>query len=192
MGNNRKFTWADKELRSMERIPEYHYVENVIPGADLKARMAIPEATALFLDAEQNQRDAGLMPFVGVTVPYAKSSNLLRLALGQYERLIKDYPTSDKIDDAAFQAGYIHEHFKEYDIALTYYQRAYQWDSMTPNPARFRAAYLLDQRLHRKSEALTMYQEAHVSGRCQILQVAGICRTTYSSLDQHSHIIPLE
>jgi tetratricopeptide (TPR) repeat protein len=159
-GNNRKLSWSQKELSSLTRFPQYNYVQDVIPGPELKARMADPEATALFLDAERNQRDSGLIPFVGITMPYASSSNLLRLALDQYTRLIRRYPASDKIDDAAFQAGYIHEHFKEYDLALTYYQRAYQWDSMTPHPARFRAAYLLDNRLHRKDEALQLYQEA--------------------------------
>ncbi len=159
-GNSRKLVWSRKELASLTRIPHNPYMEDVIPGPELKARTADPEATALFLDAQQNQRDSGLMPFVGVPMPYAKSTNLLRLALDQYTRLIKRYPTSDKIDDAAFQAGYIQEHFKEYDIALTYYQRAYQWDSMTPHPARFRAAYLLDNQLHRKAEALQMYQDA--------------------------------
>ena len=159
-GNSRKLAWSRKELTSLARVPEFPYVQDVIPGPELKARMSDPEATALFLDAQQNQRDSGLIPFVGVPLPYAKSTNLLRLALDQYTRLIKRYPASDKIDDAAFQAGYIQEHFKEHDIALTYYQRAYQWDSMTPHPARFRAAYLLDNHLHRKAEALQMYQEA--------------------------------
>ncbi|NQV31578.1 MAG: hypothetical protein HQ515_02740 [Phycisphaeraceae bacterium] len=159
-GNSRKLTWSRKELSLLARIPHNNYVQDVIPGPELKARMADPEATALFLDAQQNQRDSGLIPFVGVPMPYAKSTNLLRLALDQYTRLIKRYPASDKIDDAAFQAGYIQEHFKEYDIALTYYQRAYQWDSMTPHPTRFRAAYLLDNHLHRKAEALQMYQAA--------------------------------
>ncbi|MCP4454312.1 MAG: hypothetical protein GY809_22870 [Planctomycetes bacterium] len=159
-GNSRKLAWSRKELASLTRTPQYNYVEDVIPGPELKARSSVPEATALFLDAQQNQRDSGLIPVVGIPMPYAKSTNLLRLALDQYSRLIKRYPTSDKIDDAAFQAGYIQEHFKEYEIALTYYQRAYQWDSMTPHPTRFRAAYLLDNHLHRKAEALQMYQDA--------------------------------
>ncbi len=158
-GNSRKLSWSQKELASLTHIPQYNYVQDVIPGPELKARESLPEATALFLDAEQNQRDSGLIPFGGIIMPYARSTNLLRLALDQYTRLIKRYPTSDKIDDAAFQAAYIQEHFKEYDIALTYYQRAYQWDSMTPHPARFRAAYLMDKHLHRKAEALQMYQE---------------------------------
>ncbi len=159
-GNSRKLSWSQKELASLTHIPQYTYIQDVIPGPELKARTADPEATALFMDAEQNQRDSGLIPFGGIIMPYARSTNLLRLSLDQYSRLIKRYPTSDKIDDAAFQAAYIQEHFKEYDIALTYYQRAYQWDAMTPHPARFRAAYLLDKYLHRKAEALQLYQEA--------------------------------
>ena len=159
-GNNRNLSFAQKELNSLVRIPQYTYVQDVIPGPGLKARMVDPQANALYMDAEQNQRDSGMLAFAGIPIPYVRSTNLLRLALDQYTRLIKRYPASDKIDDAAFQAGYIREHFKEYGIALTYYQRAYQWDSMTPHPARFRAAYLMDNRLHRKADALQLYQEA--------------------------------
>ena len=107
------------------------------------------------------QRQSGVIhPSFAINLPYVKNSNTLRLALNKYSLLIKRYSTSDKIDDAAFQAGYIHEHFKEYSIALTYYQRAYQWDARTPHPARFRAAYILDKRLHRKADAIEMYEQA--------------------------------
>jgi tetratricopeptide (TPR) repeat protein len=84
---------------------------------------------------------------------------MLRLALDKYNQLIKKYPTSDKIDDAAFRAGGIYEYFKDYTIALLYYQRAYQWDPDTIHPARFKAAYILDKRLHRRAEALELYQQ---------------------------------
>ena len=159
-GNNQKLTWANKEIANLDRMPQYTYIRDVIPGPDLKARMVLPEATALYLDAEQLQRDSGLIPLIGLQMPYVKSENLLRLALDKYASLIRKYPTCDRIDDAAFQAGYIHENFGEYDLALTFYQRAYQWDAQTPYPARFKAAYMLDKRLHRKSEAVDLYQQA--------------------------------
>ena len=159
-GNNRKLSWSQKELSSLERIPDYTYVEDTIPGPELKGTMAIPAATAIYMDAEQIQRQSGLILPGGVTMPYIRNDNQLRLALDKYVSLIRQYPSSDKIDDAAFQAGYINEHLGNYDIALTFYQRAYQWDSRTPNPARFRAAYLLDNRLRHKDEAVDLYQEA--------------------------------
>jgi tetratricopeptide (TPR) repeat protein len=161
-GDNRKEAWARRELSSLNRIPQYNYVGDVIPSADLRAKLSIPVADALYLDAQDLQREAGLLNprFVGIPLPYVRNSNTLRMALNKYSLLIKRYSESDKIDDAAFQAGYIHEHFKEYGIALTYYQRAFQWDSRTPHPARFRAANILDKRLHRKAEAVEMYQQA--------------------------------
>ncbi|MHC4580675.1 MAG: tetratricopeptide repeat protein, partial [Planctomycetota bacterium] len=77
-----------------------------------------------------------------------------------YNRLIKEHPTSDKIDDAAYKAGVIMEEFKDYVVALDYYQSAYKWDPETIHPARFRAARILDKQLHRYAEALELYQEA--------------------------------
>jgi tetratricopeptide (TPR) repeat protein len=92
-----------------------------------------------------------------------------------YTQLIRQYPTSDKIDDAAYQVAEIYESFKNYEIALLYYQRAYQWNPETPHPARFHAAVLLDKRLHRRDEALELYQEAvlHEGGRFDEWKVYG-------------------
>ena len=75
-------------------------------------------------------------------------------------KVITDYPTSDKIDDAAYRAGQIYEHFKDYQIAAVYYQRTFQWDDNTPYPARFKAAYVLDKHLHMRKEALAVYRLA--------------------------------
>jgi tetratricopeptide (TPR) repeat protein len=82
------------------------------------------------------------------------------LALAKYNDVIKKYPSSDKIDDAAYNAGVIYEYFKDYSIALLYYKRAFQWDPDTIYPARFRAARVLDKNLHRNDEALQLYQQA--------------------------------
>jgi TolA-binding protein len=160
-GNSRKYEWASRELKAMDSMVQYNYLGDVIPGPELKARMAIAAADSLFLEANRIQRDAGPLPWSWkVEIPYIKDPDQLRLALDKYRQLIKNYPQSDKIDDAAFWCGTIHEHFKDYSIALTYFQRAYQWDSSTPHPARFKAAYILDKKLGQKEEALDLYQEA--------------------------------
>jgi tetratricopeptide (TPR) repeat protein len=93
-------------------------------------------------------------------LPILKDENSLRLALARYNQLIKNYPSSDKIDDAAYKAGVIYEYFKDYSIALLYYKSAYEWDPDGIYPARFRAARLLDKHLYRKDEALQLYQQA--------------------------------
>jgi tetratricopeptide (TPR) repeat protein len=150
-GNNQKVTWARDEMTALDRIPQYRYIFEV--PTNLKATEQIAAADQLYAEAAKMEQKAGLLPVL-------KDEETLRAALGKYGDLIRQYPTSDKIDDAAFRMGDIHEYFRDFTIALQYYQRAYQWDPMTPYPARFRAAAVLDRRLRRRAEALELYQEA--------------------------------
>jgi tetratricopeptide (TPR) repeat protein len=149
-----KLNWAKDELSSLDSIPQYKYIiEAESAGANLRASTSIPEADEIYQDALELHRQAGALLVI-------KDNDLLRLAADKYDRLIKRFPSSDKIDDAAYKAGEICEYFKDYSIALLYYKRAYQWDPGTIHPARFRAARILDKRLHRYAEALKLYQEA--------------------------------
>ena len=153
-GNNMKFKWAKEELAALDSIPQYKYiVEAEVLGPNLRASISIAEADDLYKDALQLEKKANVL-FIG------KNDDLLRLALDKYDRLIKQYPSSDKIDDAAYEAGEIYEYFQDYSIALLYYKRSYQWDPDTTQPARFRSARILDKRLHRNAEALELYREA--------------------------------
>jgi hypothetical protein len=154
-GDNMKLRWAEDELDRLNKMPQYSYIiEASVAGPNLKAKDSINEANYLYDEAYRLEKAARATWVVFV------DENLLRVALDKYNQVIKQYSTSDKIDDAAYRAGGIYEHFKDYTIALLYYQRAYQWDSATTNPARFKAAYILDQYLHRRAEALPLYQYA--------------------------------
>ena len=153
-GDYMKYRWAKKELAALNAIPQYKYIiEAGIAGPNLKVSDSIPEADELYRYALQLERKAKQLIIV-------KDDDLLRLALDKYNQLIKKHRSSDKIDDAAYRAGSIYEYFKDYSIALLYYERAYQWDPETPYPARFKRAFLLDKRLHRRGEALKLYQQA--------------------------------
>lgn len=152
-GNHMKLGWAKKELASLDTMAKYNYIiEGSVAGPNLRAKDLIPEADDLYFEALGIVKRAGSLPFI-------KNKNLLRQALDKYNQLIRRYPTSDKIDDAAYNAGGIYEHFKDYTIALLYYRRASQWDPETIHPARFKAAYILDKRLHRRAEALEFYRQ---------------------------------
>src|SRR5690606_33263101 len=86
----------------------------------------------------------------------------MRQALARFKELIERYPTSDKIDDAAYYIGEIHKEYeKERDntLALEWYKRAIQWDPNTPHPCRFRIATTYDYRLHERENALYWYQK---------------------------------
>ncbi len=155
-GNGTKLAWARSELQSLDRIPQYRYIIDAqVLSPDLKATARIQAADELYAEAQKTEQKAGVLPVL-------KDEEILRVAVGQYGDLIRKYPTSDKIDDAAYRLGEIHEYFRDYTIALSYYQRAYQWDPATPYPARYKAALLLDNKLHRRAEALELYQEAMV------------------------------
>ena len=153
-GNNMKLRWAKKELSALNAMPQYNYIiEAGVAGPGLKASTLIVEADELYYDALGLDKKARRLIVV-------KDENLLRVALNKYNQLIKKYPSSNKIDDAAYRAAGIYEHFKDYTIALLYYQRTYQWNPDTTYPVRFKAAYILDKRLHRRAEALELYQQA--------------------------------
>ena len=152
-GNYMKLTWARRELDSLVTVPRYRYLlEAEIAGPGLQAVDSIPQADDLYDDAMLSYEKArGLLIFV--------DERKLGIALEKFNQLITRYPTSDKIDDAAFKAGEIYEHFKDYTIAAIYYNRAHQWDPRTPYPARFKTAYILDKHLMQRAEALLMYRQ---------------------------------
>ncbi len=153
-GNNMKLRLAQKELGALTTMPRYNYIQAMDVGqANLKATDPIPEADNIYYNALEIDKNAG-------TLPILKNENQLRLALEKYNEVIRQYPSSDKIDDAAYKTGVIYEYFKDYSIALTSFKRAFQWDPDTPHPARFRAARILDKYLHRNAEALQLYQQA--------------------------------
>ena len=153
-GNNVKLQWVQKELAAIDSAPRYRYIIAAeVAGPNLKAREVIPEADRLFDEAIGHYKEAKKWVLIA-------SKKQMRLALAKFNELIKKYPTSDKIDDAAYRAGRIYEHFKDYTIAVLYYKRAFQWDSENAYPARYRAAYLLDYHLLQRNQALHLYNEA--------------------------------
>jgi tetratricopeptide (TPR) repeat protein len=157
-GNAIKLAWAEKELASLDNLEQYNYIiEASVAGPNLKATTSIELADYMYDEALRLEKRAKrFVVFI--------DDDQLRVALGKYNELINKHPSSDKIDDAAFRAAGIYEHFKDYTIALLYYQRTYQWDPQTPRLAEFKAAYILDQRMARRAEARGLYQKALKKG----------------------------
>ncbi|MCK4998269.1 MAG: hypothetical protein KAS23_02000, partial [Anaerohalosphaera sp.] len=151
-----KIAWASKEMTGLNEVPHYRYIataETLSPN--LRAIDSIPAADDLYDQADKLYAD-GILFIIN-------NSGKLQRALKIYNELINDYPSSDKTDDAAYHAARIYEHFNDYQIASIYYQRTFQWNANTPYPARFRAAYVLDRKLHKRSEALTLYRMAYTT-----------------------------
>jgi len=151
-GNNMKLSWSANELNQLDKIPQYTYIlDATVAAGGLRATDSIELADYIYSDILRRENKARLTPFAG--------ENLLRRMLREYSELIRRHPTSDKIDDAAYRAGIICEDFHDYTIAVLYFQRAYQWDPATALPAKFKAAYVLDNHLSRRGEALELYQD---------------------------------
>ncbi|MBW8036134.1 MAG: hypothetical protein FVQ79_11015 [Planctomycetes bacterium] len=152
-GDAVKLGWAKRELASLNAGAQYRYIMPAAAvDANLRALDTIDAADTLFAEAERINRSSGAI---------LKDEGKLRAALRKYNLLIATYPSSDKIDNCAYRAGRIYAHFRDYEIAAIYYQRAFQWDADTPYPARFKAAYILDRRLQMRKEALVLYQLAY-------------------------------
>lgn len=153
-GNNMKLGWAKGEMKKLDKVPQYNYIiEGIVAGPNLKAGPSIAEAELVYIEALRLEKKSKKF------IIFTHEDNL-RLALNKYNQLIRRHPSSDRIDDAAYKAGRIYEYFKDYTIALLYYQRTYQWDARTVYPARFKAAHILDRHLRRRAEALKLYQDA--------------------------------
>ena len=151
MGNNMKLQWAKKELVGLDSVIQYNYIVEAETKANLKADTSISGADALYDEALQIEKKAGTL--------FLKDKQMLRLALTKYNQLIEKHGSSDKIDDAAYRAAGIYDYFKDYTLAVMYYKRVYQWDRYTVHPAKYRAAKILDKRLHQRTEALELYRQ---------------------------------
>lgn len=154
VGNATKRRWATNELTTLKQMAQYKYL---MPGEwvtqDMSASEVSEGAEALYKQAMKLYREAG--GYFIVTSP-AKFRQSLQL----FNQLMNEYPNSTRIDEAAYRAGLIYEHFKDYELAAVMYQRCFQWNDRTNFPARYRAAVVMDQKLKMRKEALAMYKLA--------------------------------
>jgi tetratricopeptide (TPR) repeat protein len=163
-GNQLKIEWVNRELKFISDAPRYTYIiQAEVAGSDLRAKDIIPKANAIYDKAVSRMDSACILPLPGTPILTGKtliSRRRMQIALNWFNQIITEYPTSDKIDDAAWRAARIHEFFEDWSIAALYYKRAAQWDPATPYPARYCAAKILDEKLQQRDEALELYRES--------------------------------
>ncbi|MCH9022522.1 MAG: hypothetical protein IID32_07135, partial [Planctomycetes bacterium] len=156
-GNQLKSRWATEELTNMELGPRRAYlVVAEVSGSSLRATDSIEEADLLY------QEGINLMR-VGVGKFGRMSANQRKLyqAIEKFNGLITSYPSSDKIDDSAFQIGQIYHHYlRDYTTALLYYQRVWQWDENTTLPVRYWVGRIYDDHIHDRIKAIEFYEKA--------------------------------
>jgi hypothetical protein len=150
-----KANWAAFELKGLDGVKAFQYLtEAEVPTVRLKPAETIAEADTLYtrgLDIMRNARQ-------GLLGNYHRDQMVE--AAGVFRELIDSHPSSDKIDDAAYQLGVIHKEYlpNQDTIAVQWFERAWTWDPNTPYPARFEAAVICDYRLHDRARALELYQ----------------------------------
>lgn len=151
-----KESWAEFELGGLRKVQTFRYVMDAeIPAERLRPSSSLPDADSMYEQGMVLMRKGG---HGGLPALYREKPMIE--AVGVFRELIERYPSSDKIDDAAFMLGELHkEYLKEQEqIAVQWYERAFTWDPATPHPARFQAAVVYDYRLHDRDRALELYR----------------------------------
>lgn len=148
-----KLQWVEQELADLNGVEQYHYLEEVeLAGEGLKPIASIAAADQLYREGMEFKNYPAFPP---------EKKDKLKIALQKLRTIISDYPTSDKIDDAAFRMGEIYEgwYFQDYARAVVCFERCFQWNPKTEYPARFNAAKLYDQRLMMRDKAVALYKQ---------------------------------
>lgn len=148
--------WANHELGGLKKVQTFRYVMDAeIPAQRLRPTESNSDADAMFDHGMELMRKGG---HGGLPALYREKPMIE--AVGVFRELIERHPSSDKIDDAAYMLGEIHkEYLKDQEqIAVQWYERAFEWDPATPHPARFQAATVYDYRLHDRDRALELYR----------------------------------
>lgn len=158
-----KLACAERERLEASYIKPYQYLmAAMIPIETLRPQESIAEADMLFDEGLKLMKKGGYKWRPGMY-----NRRTMKRALNRFHTLITEYPTSDKIAEAAFYAGFIHKEYfydpaarvDDNEIAVQYFERAFTWKPNITLQARFEAATVYDYRLHDRERALRLYQD---------------------------------
>ncbi len=162
-GNTEKANWARRQRELTEKVEVFPYL---IEDAPEKSSLATPVDSIPEADALYDEGYALYDTFVGI--PFWGFSKLnhkdARRAVEKFRTILREHPTSDKVDDAAYYCGVIYKEFLREDdpdnqLALRYYKWALELDPKTPHPVRFDMAVVYDYRLHDRARAIELYHQ---------------------------------
>jgi RNA polymerase sigma factor (sigma-70 family) len=134
-GNQEKAKWAEEEIREFHRANHHAYrLDLDVPPPTLRAAANIHEANKLIARAKDfKDKGTGI-----ILIDNQRRAELL------LKQLLTQFPTSDKIGEAAYLLGDLYESdaFKHYHRAAVYFERSVQWDPTNKRDAPERAAKL--------------------------------------------------
>ncbi len=153
-----KLKMARKELGTLAKVEPYQYsVIGETLGPDIRPNKHIPEAEKIYKEARRYHK------------LFDVSGDNKRKALKLYLKLISTHHQSLRTSEAAYHAAKIYRHtVRDHYRAVVYFERTYQWDSMTEFTARREAAETCYYDLKDNGWARRLYEvcqkEAHDKG----------------------------
>ncbi len=149
----KQWTRSKRELKELISVNKYFYLRDAdTPGAKLRPTETISAAEKLYKQAmDLKKRSRGL-----VVRRYET-----QLAMEVFRELIRKYPSSTRIDDAAYQIGELcQNNLKDYERAIRWSECVVAWHPDTPLQAHLRIAQIYDKRLVNRLTALDYYRQA--------------------------------
>ncbi|MFQ5686207.1 MAG: tol-pal system YbgF family protein [Candidatus Scalindua sp.] len=172
IGYHSRVKKARKELKALNKIPQFKYLSADEDVSDISPTQNIEEANILFQDGKNYKNILNL----------ASRKTKLTYAAARLKKILDEYPESDVADDAAYELADILEshYFKDYEGSVFYYKKSYELNPNTDRPARYMAARVYDMFLHDYKEAIRHYEMALETCRDEELLV--IARERLSEL----------
>ncbi|MEK6559707.1 MAG: hypothetical protein AABZ43_06135 [Planctomycetota bacterium] len=148
-GNQLRLQKLRRELDALDKVPQSLYTDEGL-GGPIKALPLrdIEDANILYKDA----------------LMYKKSFNKENrvIAIKRLEKLIAEYPDSDKVAEAAYEIAevYAGSYLNDYESAAKYYIRSYQLNPYIKRPSLLKAAEIYDKMLADYDKAKAIYRQA--------------------------------
>lgn len=197
-GDTVKANWARRQRERLEEVDvePYPYLTAAPPEhrAEVAPEQQIPEADEIYNRAYTMLKGIRMIPATGFLDHNKKKA---REALGLFKQILREYPTSDKVDDCAFCCGEIYKEYLRDDdpdneLAIRYYKWAFTLDPETPHAARFQCAVVYDFRRHDRARALELYHQVLETEENGNLSNQRFAATRIEQLtdDEFSHLRP--
>jgi hypothetical protein len=151
-GDITRARWAEDELLQYHRmLKQVFRLELELPPPTLKGEQNIPEANKYYRQA-MSYKDKGW------GTDYIDNQRRAEIML---QRILTEYPQSNKISNTAYQLGDLYDSkaFQQPARAAGYFERCFQWNPKTQFDARLRAARLYERQLNDRGKAAVIYKE---------------------------------
>ena len=138
---------AERELDNLGTIEQYVYpmkTAGPVVEQPIKVQKYVVEADEYYTD--------------GIIIAESRRKVRKDIALKRFEKVLENWPESEKAPLAAFEMAEIYAgiYFGDFDLAAEYYKKCYDLDPYTSLPALLNAGRMYE-KLGRNDDAITIY-----------------------------------